>query len=487
MLLKKLFFPVIFLIGIFSGSAFAAEWPENICPDNQAIISTVWYSGTSEGSCTSPSECFESFIRTTKPSLAESACEALTATSTAVGGRCEYGSGWKNYSVSVAHTCGEPNACDKDGTEAPFYAEWNDIKNSAQACVNNCMVVPNGASIARYASAGLLETAGTILSKYTGGDCTSSESFAQASIPTNQDPIEIQNTFDPENPDAPQPTKLVYYDYASDTEFTVDDSLNSGDVEPTVDVPDGVADVVSSVANENDQETQSAVDNEQLPNWEQLNEQFDKIVKYQVTSTSPTGNQIKNDVIVYSNGNLTKNPDGTDKTPTGDQIPDGSINDPTNVDMSGVENKLDSLGTKLDELAEQGRSGSVTFSGSCDDPAPVCDTEKPFCQLLIADYDLKCSEYDANKAAIDEILEDDPFSGRGELTEEWDLLPMLQDITNIQKTGTCPADSSISINLGGTSKSITFDTQPYCDFATTIRPMILFIGIFMVFRIVARF
>ncbi len=135
---------------------------------------------------------------------------------------------------------------------------------------------------------------------------------------------------------------------------------------------------------------------------------------------------------------------------------------------------------ELKKLNQQNQPVPLEVSGDCLVP-PAVDANNPESYVIRQAWELQCNGYQTTQEMIENVA-NDPFNGKDEITTEINLASKIADITNVNITGSCPADKTVSL-LG---KTYSISSQPYCDFANAMRPLVMLIGSYLVVLIIVR-
>lgn len=195
----------------------------------------------------------------------------------------------------------------------------------------------------------------------------------------------------------------------------------------------------------------------------------------------PTGEE-DNDIT-----NPSDEPDPNETDPlncTGAECSDSGISDSPGGDNSTVPDVCEGACDPNDPGTWSEGSSSVSGGGNCEQQ-PSCQGDAIFCSMNYQLWRMRCDaekdieEYD--QESIDAFVAANPVAGlQGDPV---DLESVLTGVYNQTGVGaSCPADKSISIS----SMTIYVPYTAFCDFATGIRPLVIFLFGFVGFRIVMR-
>jgi hypothetical protein len=123
----------------------------------------------------------------------------------------------------------------------------------------------------------------------------------------------------------------------------------------------------------------------------------------------------------------------------------------------------------------EGEGGTSSASNSCQTP-PVCKEGEGECALLLQQWYASCPNLDLEGASGIDDLPGDSLSPTRDVSGFFSGL-----FVDSGSTSACPAPRTLSLNHG----SVISSFQPFCDLASQLRPMVIFIFSWIGFRIVA--
>lgn len=195
--------------------------------------------------------------------------------------------------------------------------------------------------------------------------------------------------------------------------------------------------------------------------------------------------------------------DVVDQDTDGDGVPDR--NDP-DIDGDGIPNSsdpdIDGDGVDNEDETESDNNGTVSGGGTCNS-RPSCSGDPVACSIVLQTWATRCESKEIGQgitrleAAINEMKNSlaDGLSAEGfdpnaaaitdgeTASETFDFSADIQNIYNQGgAAGSCPADTVIATSFG----SVPISWSMLCEFASTIRPLVIFLFGLAAFRMTMR-
>ena len=195
--------------------------------------------------------------------------------------------------------------------------------------------------------------------------------------------------------------------------------------------------------------------------------------------------------------------DVIDQDTDGDGIPDRSDPD---IDGDGIPNSqdpdVDGDGVPNEDETESDNNGEVSGGGTCNS-RPSCSGDPVACSVVLQTWSTRCEAKEIGqginrleaavlsmKQALEDGLSAEGFDANGEAITDGEpaseTFDFSADIANIYNqggaAGSCPADTIVNTSFG----SIAIPWTVLCQFASTIRPLVIFLFGLAAFRMTMR-